>query len=147
MSWREKVCEEARSWYGTPYVPGARVKGVGTDCGGIVYDVYNPICGPFKHFPSEPCDWALHTDEEKYLDFIMPHVREIFMPQPGDLSVFHVRHTRVYAHAAIYLGGNQYIHAWGRPGHGAVTICPLGFLLTASRPFPPKHFTPVNPRG
>jgi cell wall-associated NlpC family hydrolase len=143
-NWREEVCAEALTWLGTPYVPKARVKGVGVDCGGLLYETYNPFFGPFPAYPQYTADWALHdANGERYLDFIMPYVLSTTSPQPGDFSLFHVGLR--FAHAAILLPGNKYIHAWGRLRDGSVTRTPARVMNAFARrqpEFPVKHFTP-----
>lgn len=142
--WRERIVAEARTWKGTPYVPGARIKGVGADCGGIVYQTFNPEFGPFPPFPTLPPDWALHHDTEHYLDFIMPFVQQVEKPLPGDLSLFHL--GQAYAHAAILLDNSRYIHAWGRLREGCVIETPERSMRAFARKnggkFVVKHFTP-----
>lgn len=141
MDWNVKeFCDEARTWESTPYVPGARVKGVGTDCGGILYELYNPYFGPFPPFPNAPPDWALHNEDERYLDFIMPYVVETKTVQPGGFSLFHM--GLVYAHAAIFLDDGYYIHAWGRLREGRVTKTKPRVMKALAKDFPIKHFYP-----
>lgn len=141
VSWQDAVCDRALSWINTPYVPRARVNGVGADCGTFLYDCYEPQFGPFKPLPIDyAVDWAAHKDAERYLDFIMPYVKSCAVPVRGGFSLFHV--GLAYSHAAIYLGGDRYIHAWGRKGAGAVMITPKRVMLALSRDFPVKHFEP-----
>jgi cell wall-associated NlpC family hydrolase len=142
-AWRGQVVKETRTWIGTPYVPGARVKGVGVDCGGLLYEVYNPIFGPFPPYPHYTADWALHAkNPELYLDFIMPFVVATDVPQPGDFSLFHIGQR--YAHAAILMDDNRYVHAWGRLRSGSVTQTAVRVMNAMGRQSgsPIKHFTP-----
>lgn len=140
MNWRDQVVNEALTWLGTPYVAKARVKGVGTDCGGFLYEVYNPIFGPFASMPTDYSpDWALHNDRERYLEFIMPYIREVETPLPGDMTLYKV--GQAYSHAAIFLNDKQYIHAWGRTREGKVTLSsPRVMAHLGKNGF--KHFTP-----
>lgn len=139
-----EFCTEAGTWMLTPYDPGGRVKGVGVDCGGLLYELYNPYFGPFKPFPHEAPDWALHQDKEKYLDFIKPYVHETDRIQPGGFSLFHM--GLVYAHAAIMLEDGNYIHAWGRKREGMVTKSAPRVMQYMSKQygggFAIKHFYP-----
>ena len=145
-NWVALVCADALSWEGTPYVPKARVKGVGVDCGGLLYEVYNPYFGPFPPMPQDyPPDWALHGNEERYLDFIMPHVTQVPAILPGGFSLFHM--GLVYAHAAIMLTNGRYIHAWGRAREGRVTqsyVRTMDALVRLNGGFPVKHFYPIE---
>ena len=141
-NWRDLVCRDLTTWDGTPYVPEARVKGVGVDCGGLLYEVYNPYFGPFAAYPRYSADWSLHeANGEKYLDFIMPYVKEIGEAVRGGFSLFHLGLR--YAHAAIYIGNNQYTHAWGRLRAGSVTTTPVRVMNWLGKGHPIKHFEPV----
>ena len=143
MEWRDRAVVEALTWLGTPYVPRARVKGVGCDCGGILYEIYNPYFGPFAPFPTDyPVDWACHSEEQRYLNFIMPYVHEVEMSGKGGFALFHLQ--KAYAHAAINLGDGRFLHAWGRTGAGQVTITPYRVLKALSKTHPPKHFEPIE---
>jgi cell wall-associated NlpC family hydrolase len=118
--WQVAVCEEAKTWEDTPYVPKGRVKGVGVDCGGILYQIYNPLFGPFATMPDDyPPDWSLHQKRERYLDFIMPYVDEVPNIVVGGFCLIHL--GQAYSHAAIMLDDGNYIHAWGRLRQGRVT--------------------------
>jgi len=125
--WRQYVIDEARTWKGTPYQHKGRIKGVGADCGGIVYQVYNPLLGPFKPFPKDYAqDWAVHVDNEIYLDFIKPYVSEVDNPIPGGLAFFMV--GRNFSHAAVCTEKRTYIHAWGRTQSGGVIESDIHFF-------------------
>jgi len=118
--WRQYVVDEAKTWLGTPYQHKGRVKGIGCDCGGIVYQIYNPLIGPFKPFPKDYAqDWSVHRDDDVYMDFILPYVTEVQKPFLGGLAMFKI--GRNFCHAAIITGRNKYLHAWGRTQHGCVT--------------------------
>lgn len=140
MSWREAVVAEAHTWIGTPYVAKGRIKGVGVDCGGLIYAIYEPHFGPFKPFPTDYTpDWCRHSDAERYLNFILPHVEEVSYPRLGGIAVFHVGNA--YAHGAIYVGNNNYIHARGRNGVGCVMQTKSRALSVMSE-IEPKFFEP-----
>lgn len=142
MSWREEVAAEVETWRGTPYTPKGRVKGVGVDCGGLLYEIYNPHFGPFPPYPEYSADWALHeANGEKYLDFIMPFVREVGAPTLGGFSLFHLGLR--YAHAAICVGDN-FVHAWGRQRAGSVTKTAYRVMRAMSKGKPPRHFDPIG---
>lgn len=142
-NWSEKLIKEARTWIGTPYVPRGRVKGVGADCGGILYELYNPEFGPFAPYPEYPPDWAMHADTERYLDFIMPYVVQVPQARIGGFSLFHI--GLAHAHAAILVDKNEYLHAWGRLRAGSVTTSKPRQIAALIRLYggkPPKHFWP-----
>jgi NlpC/P60 family putative phage cell wall peptidase len=100
---RAAVVAEARSWIGTPYHHCAAIKGVGADCGMMIIAVFRAagLIADFDPRPYSP-DWHLHHDEERYLDVVLRHAREVDAPRPGDLMVF--RWGRSYAHGGIVTG-------------------------------------------
>lgn len=117
--WRERAVAEAMTWLYTPYQHKAMVKGVGVDCGGLLYAVYQPLLGIARAFPQNyAADWALHHQNEIYLDFIRPYVFEVPAPLKGGIAVFKI--GRNFSHGAICDGEGQFIHAWGRNGQGCV---------------------------
>jgi cell wall-associated NlpC family hydrolase len=125
---RRSILAEAESWIGTPYHHMARCKGVGVDCGGLLYEVYNPHYGPLPAMPVYPQDWALHTENEIYLDFIAPFVREVRYPVAGGIAL--LQFGRNYSHACISTGDQfgWFIHAYGRNGYGSVIKSRLQFF-------------------
>jgi NlpC/P60 family putative phage cell wall peptidase len=125
--WRQYIIDEARTWKGTPYQHKARIKGIGCDCGGIIYQIYTPLLGPFAPFPRDYAqDWAMHNEDTRYLDFIIPHVKQIPKAVPGGLALFKV--GRSFSHAAICTEKKSFIHAWGRTQHGSVVENKIGFF-------------------
>lgn len=138
MAWREDVAAEAKTWIGTPYVPKGRVKHVGVDCGGLLYEVYNPHFGPFAPFPTDYSpDWCVHQNNELYLKFIDPYVHEVSEVRLGGFSLYHMGLN--YAHAAIYIGNGKYVHSWGRQRAGGVTTS-TSRILHALGKGKVKHF-------
>lgn len=126
-TWRDRLVQEALTWKFTPYQHRGRIKGVGVDCGGLLYEVYNPWFGPFKPFPDNyPPDWAVHERNERYLDFIMPYVQEVSSPIKGGFSLFH--YGRNYSHAGIVIGPDRWLHAYGRTTAGMVKESPQKFF-------------------
>lgn len=119
MSWREKVIEEARTWKGTPYQHKGRIKGVGVDCGGLLWCVYNQFFGPLKPFPKDYSpDWALHQGREIYQEFLEQYMVHVLVPKPGGVALFKV--GRCWSHGAIITEKRTFIHAWGRNQQGGV---------------------------
>lgn len=138
------VCAEAETWLNTPYVPRALIKGVGVDCGGLLYKCYGLVIPDLPPFPQDySADWALHGDKELYLDWIEPYATPTPAPVVGGFSVFHF--GTKYAHGAIYVGDDYYIHAWGRQRQGRVAKQKSRALMAIgdTRAFPPKHYEPV----
>lgn len=130
MSWREDAIAEAKTWLWTPFLHRARVKGVGVDCGGLLYEVYQKYL-PLPEFPKYSEDWMLHRSEEVYLSFIGPFAKEVPVPVPGGFTVFKI--GRTYSHAGIFTG-SSYIHA-NRAGRAVKEDAPVVFARHEK-----KHF-------
>lgn len=129
---RASILAEARSWLGTPFHHKGRIKHVGVDCGGFIYEVYSKFF-PLKPFPSSYAeDWALHRDNnEIYLDFIKDYVVEIAAPIPAGLVMFQV--GRAFSHGTIYTERDTYIHAYGRTQMGAVIESHRSFFMDGEK--------------
>jgi cell wall-associated NlpC family hydrolase len=143
-NWRQVVIDEARSWKRTPYVHKGRVKGVGVDCGGMIYEIFAPLL-PLPSFPKDyPQDWAMHRESnELYLDFIMPFVKEVDQPVMGGITVFHF--GRNFSHGAIVSEKKTFIHAYGRNDFGKVIESRAEFFYQGRKPRPQKHFD-IDPK-
>jgi len=125
--WRDQVVSEAMTWVGTKYHHKGRIKGVGVDCGGLIYEVYKKVMGiPAEPFPANYAeDWGLHKDDnELYLNFIMPYIVPTSELKLGDLIIF--KFGRAYAHGTLYAGNNKVVHSYGRTGFGSVVVSDLG---------------------
>lgn len=114
MSTRETVVAEAKAWLNTPYHSGARLKGVGVDCGQLLIGVYENA-GFLKPGECEPgpyaFDWHLHRSEEKYLSWVQKYCELIDGdPLPGDIAVF--QFGRCVSHAGIVVAWPVIIHAY-----------------------------------
>jgi NlpC/P60 family putative phage cell wall peptidase len=121
MSAREDVLLAARGWVGTPYRHQASVKGVGTDCLGLIRGVWREVYGqePQKPPPYTP-DWAEALGEDTLLEAARQHLTEIPAGSalPGDVLLFRMGMGCPAKHAAIVSGESRIIHAyWGR------TVC------------------------
>jgi hypothetical protein len=97
---RRRLVREARTWIGTPYHPGADLRGVGVDCGMLLVRVFVDA-GLVPAFDPRPYpqDWHLHRSNERYLGFVFDRATEVARPDPGDVVVF--RYGRAYAHGGI----------------------------------------------
>ena len=112
------VVDEARKWLGTPYHSGARVRGVGVDCGQLLIAVFEAEgvlpaggCEPGVYSP----EWHLHRSEEKYLHWVQKYCDLIDGdPLPGDIAVF--QFGRCVSHAGIVTKWPRIIHAYANYG-------------------------------
>jgi cell wall-associated NlpC family hydrolase len=142
---RASILEEAKTWLNTPYHSKARIKGVGVDCGGYIYEIFRPYL-PLPPFPKDYAeDWSLHkSDNEIYLDFIGQFVEAVQEPLPADLVMW--QFGRNYGHGTLYIKNQTYIHAWGRTGVGSVRISNEAFFRIGMGGKPrPKMIFRVKP--
>jgi len=110
---RKKIIKLARSWIGTPYHHQASVKGVGTDCLGLVRGVYRELYGKEAEVPPHYSpDWAEATGFESMLKAASRHLdKQQGQMLPGDVLIFRLRPGMVAKHAAIVSGPQKMIHA------------------------------------
>jgi hypothetical protein len=98
---RQRVVTIARSWIGTTYQHGSRIKGVAADCtyfakvyeeAGLVPEV------PIECYSSNA---HLHRASGQYLQHIRRYAREIAVEQvrPGDIAMFHI--ARDFSHGGV----------------------------------------------
>src|ERR1700733_1848357 len=114
MSWeqRQRVVSVARSWLGTPYHTGGRVKGNqgGIDCLTLLAEVFAEA-GLVDRVPIPyyPHDWHLHRDTERYLEGLLKYTHEIAGPPlPGDITLW--KFGRCFSHGAVVTSWPQVIH-------------------------------------
>ncbi|MEQ1712282.1 MAG: NlpC/P60 family protein [Hyphomicrobium sp.] len=122
----ETVVRAVRGWIGTPYHHQASVKGVGTDCLGLVRGVWREIHGCEAEMPpAYSRDWAEADGRETMIEAARRHLVEIEPDAagPGDVLVFRLRPGTVAKHAGVVVTAATMIHAMeGRP----VAEVPLG---------------------
>jgi hypothetical protein len=63
-------------------------------------------------------DWALHSDEEKYVNWIKQYSDEVSRPIFGGLGTW--QFGRAYAHGGFVTERGSIIHAYGRTDQGIV---------------------------
>ena len=122
---RKSAVEIARSWIGTQYILGGRVKNAGCDCGTLLaeYAIECGLCtreslediGLYSH------DWFCNTSEERYLFRLMRHARKalegvcrgsiVTEAKPGCLVLFKAVRSPLYNHGGIIVAWPQIIHA------------------------------------
>ncbi len=109
---RAGVVAVAKSWLGTPYHTGGRLKGVGVDCLTLLAEVYAEAgVTPRIDVPYYPADWHLHRGEERYLKGLLLHAREIDAPPlPGDIALW--KFGRCFSHGAIVIDWPVILHAY-----------------------------------
>jgi NlpC/P60 family putative phage cell wall peptidase len=108
------VARAARSWLGTPYHHQASLKGVGTDCLGLVRGVWRELYGfEAEAPPPYSPDWAEARGSETMLAAAARHLepRRAGEPEIGDVLIFRLRHGAMAKHAAILTEPDRMIHA------------------------------------
>lgn len=121
---RQMVVAEAKTWFGTPYHIGGRVKGVGCDCLSLLAGIFENVglLPPIKlpdYAPDQNlhCDPVTGEDKETYLEGMLQWCDEMpgppeRIPLPGDLLLY--RFGRIYFHGAMVLEWPMIIHSYSR---------------------------------
>ena len=97
---RRDVVKEASTWIGTPYSYGGKTKKKGTDCSGMVMEVFRTAAG--LKLPRTTVEQQKHCKRIKRDQLLA-----------GDL-VFFANTTKGsgrVSHVGLYIGGNEMIHA------------------------------------
>lgn len=116
---RIAVVAEAKSWVEarTPYIPHARLKGLGCDCATFIICIYQ-VLGLVPEI--DPGNYSiqahLHSETTQYVDTILQYADEIdeAQAQPGDLVLWRV--ARAFAHGGIIVSFPTVIHSMNRHG-------------------------------
>lgn len=124
MSPRPEVVAEARAWLGTPYLHQASLRGVGSDCLGLLRGVWRALCGAEPQtVPAYTMDWSEASHDETMLTaaarWLAP--KPLDAAETGDVIVFRMRAGFVAKHVGIVsdVGAHpKFIHAY--TGHGVV---------------------------
>jgi cell wall-associated NlpC family hydrolase len=95
----KELYKELKRWLGTPYVYAAHTCGEGTDCSGMVMEVYQKIYGIKVHRNSAK------MLEENCNPIDLEDLRE------GDLVFFITSSDGHVSHVGIYLKDNKFVHA------------------------------------
>lgn len=119
------VVSAARGWISTPYHHQASVRGIGTDCLGLIRGVYREVIGiEPEQAPGYSPDWGeVGADEcllqaaERNLDCAQRTSIEA-----GDVVVFRIRGGAIAKHAAIATSQSTMVHAVERVGTVEVPI-------------------------
>lgn len=115
---RQDIVGCARTWLGTPYRHQASVRGVGSDCLGLIRGIWRELVGPEPEaLPSYTPDWAESMREETLLGAARRHFVEIPIGEylPGDLLLFRMGLGHPAKHCGIVSRADRIIHAyWGR---------------------------------
>lgn len=123
-AFRKAIVAEAVEWLGTPYCHQASVKGVGTDCLGLLRGVWRATIGQEPQaVPAYSQDWS----EPQRKEVLVAAARAYLVEKPlsemkqGDVLLFRMRTDRVAKHLGIVsMAGLEarFVHAYS--GHGVV---------------------------
>ena len=91
--------KELKRWLGTPYVYGEHTCGEGTDCSGMVMEVYQKIYGI-----------KVHRNSAKMLEQNCEPI-DLDDLKEGDLVFFITSSDGHVSHVGIYLKENKFVHA------------------------------------
>jgi len=113
---RAAVLRCAESWIDTPYRHQASVKGVGTDCLGLIRGIWRDLYGPEpENPPAYTPDWAERSGEETLLRAAGRWLIPIASPEPGDVMAFRMTEGSPCKHIGLLATDNRLIHAyWGK---------------------------------
>ncbi|TPE52586.1 NlpC/P60 family protein [Amaricoccus solimangrovi] len=134
---RNDVVQASRRWLGTPYAPGAALRGIGCDCVGLARGVWSELTGrppppapPWS--PDWPTSWprALIALGEAHM---IP--RRPAEAGPGDLVAIRRLGGRE-AHAGILTENGRFIHATERFGVVEVPLAGWAGRIAWAASFP-----------
>jgi len=131
---REHVVMEARSWQGTPYHLGGRVKRAGVDCGTYLMEVLIACSlvtrAEFEDLGFYGHDWFCHetSDPRRYLRMMMRHAELVMegvayvstRTEPGNLVLSKVVDSKHYNHGGIVTEWPRVMHCVAETGVGEV---------------------------
>ena len=99
---RTAILTEARRWIGTPYHHRASLRGVGTDCLGLVRGIWRELYGDEPEpLPDYTRDWAEATGRETLRAAALRHLIPVKTPTPADILLFRLRPTAPARHVGI----------------------------------------------
>jgi len=99
-----ELIRQARSWIGTPYVYGGHTRKKGTDCSGMIMELFLSVY-----------DLKLPRSSAMQREFARPVAFKDMVP--GDLVFFSTgKNASRVNHVGLYIGDNRMIHASGSRG-------------------------------
>lgn len=106
--------EIAKTYLNTPYHSGAKIKGVGIDCGQLLIAVHEDA-GLLEIGECDPgyysFEWHLHKHEEIYLTLVKRYCDIVYDDtQPGDIALF--KFGKCVSHGGIMIDETKLIHAY-----------------------------------
>ena len=111
---RAEIVELARAWIGTPYHHQASLRGVGTDCVGLLRGLWREIHGTeAERPPAYSRDWAEATGRETLLAAAERHLVRVPVGEraAGDVLVFRIKAHVPAKHVGLVATDETFIHA------------------------------------
>ena len=119
---RAAIVAEARTWLGTPFSHQASLRGVGTDCVGLVFGVARSLGLPdaarfaasarYTGYSRQPDGRTLVSGCAEFLDPI-----PLNTVQPGDILLLHFGHDPMHLSLVTETDPLRVIHALGVTTH------------------------------
>lgn len=125
---RMAVVIEARSWLGTPYVLGARIRGAGCDCVTLIAEVMisahimpaAAVNGAFAKFGNYSGDWFHNTTTQRYLLAIMRFGKHMMdtrcfannRVEAGNIILTKCAQSKNWNHGGIVVQWPHVVHAY-----------------------------------
>ena len=96
------IVRSARSWIGTPYRHQASLRGVGTDCLGLIRGVWRDVVGPeTRALPPYSQSWGESDREERLWRGLEAVLHPVEAAQAGDIALFRMIESGRAKHLAI----------------------------------------------
>ena len=114
MPTRQDIVAAARGWRGTPYRHQASLRGVGTDCLGLIRGVWREVMGPEPETPpGYGPGWAEMGGGEALAEAARRHLTEIPCTdfEAGNVLLFRWRAGLPAKHAGIAAPDGAMVHA------------------------------------
>ena len=127
MARAEAVIAAARGWIGTPYLHQASLKGVGTDCLGLVRGVWREVIGAEPEAPPPYAPgWAEMGGGEAMAEAARRHLIEVPCTayRAGDMLLFRWRAQLPAKHAGIAVSRDAMVHAQEEAAVTEVALSP-----------------------
>lgn len=122
---RALILQTARSWVGTPYRHQASLKGVGSDCLGLIRGVWRELYGDEAEVPPpyQP-DWYDVRKDDLLLRKAQQYLIQIPIDEAmeGDAVVFRMRPEHAAKHCGILSEEGRMIHGLTRKDIEEVTL-------------------------
>lgn len=114
MTEASDIVAAARGWIGTPYLHQASLRGVGTDCLGLVRGVWREVMGDEPEAaPAYVPGWAEMGGREALAEAARRHMAETPCTdyRAGDVLLFRWRPHLPAKHAGIAVSSTAMVHA------------------------------------